>query len=182
VDYGKIVMALALTAMLMARQPPNEVNQASTEAILPHEPSSSVIAMDSQTTQATTANQATTPAGQALARGLTAGMAYGDFRKLVLSSGWTPVVDPQCKANVVGENHEALCKEHSDLTGCQVCDQLPELSAYSGDGYCLVRFHHTGDGEILKATCNGMISDWNVPGDNSRLQVSKWNFSKASAH
>jgi hypothetical protein len=110
---------------------------------------------------------------------LKAGMAYADFRNAVLANGWKPVVDPQCKANVVGGNHASLCAANPDLASCQVCDQMPELSACSGDGHCLVRFEKPEKGEVLEATGYGMIEDWSVPGDDSRLQLSKWEVSKS---
>lgn len=120
-------------------------------------------------------------AGAALEAVLKAGMAYADFRKQVLAQGWTPVRDAQCKANVVGENHQAVCSQDPNLAICKVCDQMTELSACSGDGHCLVRFRHDASGESLEATGYGMIEDWNVSGEDSRLQLSKWSFSKDSA-
>ncbi len=119
---------------------------------------------------------------QLLKNDLREGMPYADFRQKVLAHGWTPLVDPQCKANVVGGNYEALCSEHPDLTSCQVCEQMPELSAYSGDGYGLMRFHKSGVDESLEVTSIGMISDWDVLGDDSRLQVVEWWFSEQPMH
>jgi hypothetical protein len=120
-------------------------------------------------------------AGAALEAELKAGMAYADFRKQVLAQGWTPVPDAQCKANVVGENHQAVCSQDPNLAACKVCEQMTELSACSGDGHCLVRFRHEASGESLEATGYGMIEDWDVSGEDSRLQLSKWSFSKDSA-
>lgn len=122
----------------------------------------------------------TTSSASALDGMLKPGMAYADFRKAVLGQDWTPVVDSQCKANVVGANHETLCAENPDLAACQVCDQVPELSACSGDGYCLTKFQHAGSGEALETTSYGMIEDWNVSGEDSRLQVLRWTFSGPS--
>lgn len=142
---------------------------------------------------ASTSTQPTTPesvameetkaqtASAALEAVVKTGMAYADFRKQVLAQGWTPVPDAQCKANVVGGDHETVCSQDPNLATCKVCEQMTELSACSGDGHCLVRFKHDASGESLEATGYGMIEDWNVPGDDSRLQLSKWSFSKDSA-
>lgn len=91
-------------------------------------------------------------------------MAYADLRKVVLSKGWTPVATAECKKNVEGE--------------ASICDQLPELESCSGDGYCISHFESTS-GERLDVTSYGMPEDWNVTGDDSRLNVIEWNFSKA---
>jgi hypothetical protein len=121
------------------------------------------------------------PASAALEAVLKAGMAYADFREQALAQGWAPVPDGQCKANVVGENHETVCSQDPSLATCKVCDEMTELSACSGDGHCLVRFKHGASGEHLEATGYGMVEDWSVLGEDSRLQLSKWSFSKDSA-
>lgn len=121
-------------------------------------------------------------AGKALLPGLKEGMAYADFRKLVLANGWTPVVTPECVANVVGGDYASVCKASPDQISCRICELMPELDSYSGDGYSLVRFRHAGDGEQVEATGYGMIEDWNVSGDDSRLQVMGWEFSTSQAH
>jgi hypothetical protein len=57
------------------------------------------------------------------------GQTYNEqLRQFILSSGWEPVVDPNCKQNVGG--------------GAAVCNERPEVSACSGDGYCIMRFQH----------------------------------------
>lgn len=93
-------------------------------------------------------------------------MAYADLRKLVLDGGWTPVVEPACKKNVGGE--------------AEICDQIPELDACSGDGYCIMHFESVSSGEKLDVTTYGMVEDWNVAGEDSRLNVTEWGFAKAS--
>lgn len=133
-------------------------------------------AMESQGQVDNIGQQPITDAGRALLSVLKPGMAYADFRKLVLENGWTPVVTPECQANVVGGDHESVCKTNPDQISCRVCVLMPELDSYSGDGYSLVRFRHAGDGEQIEATSYGMIEDWNVAGDESRLQVVSWEF------
>ena len=138
-------------------------------------------AMENQGRTDTAEQQPVTVAGKALLSGLKPGMAYADFRKLVLANGWTPVVTPECMANVVGGDYASVCKTNPDQISCQICGLMPELDSYSGDGYSLVRFRHAGDGEQLEVTGYGMIEDWNIPGDESRLQVMSWEFSKNPA-
>lgn len=183
-NHGKI-MVLALAVALSACQaetPASATSQARADTTQSTNTSLLENSMDSQPPQAAIEGQAATSAGQALDRALKSGMAYADFRKRVLAGGWMPVVDAECKVNVVGGNHETLCAQNPDLVSCQVCDRMPELSACSGDGHCLVRFSHTGEGEALEATGYGMIEDWNVHGEDSRLQLSQWSFSKLPAH
>ncbi|MGH8079503.1 MAG: hypothetical protein ACREP7_02935 [Lysobacter sp.] len=102
-------------------------------------------------------------------------MAYADLRKLAVDGGWQPVVDPECRTQVVGHD-EQTCKENPDLAICRACTDIPELSAYSGDGYAKTRFSHSG--EQLEVISYGMIEDWNVAGENSRLRVTEWSFKK----
>jgi len=101
-------------------------------------------------------------------------MAYADARKALLAHGWEPEKDARCRANV-GAN-ETLCKDTPDLTVCRVCDELPELSAYSDGGDAVTHFAHKGQHLTLRAS--GSISDWKVPGDDSRLSVTDWQVSK----
>lgn len=102
-------------------------------------------------------------------------MAYADLRKLALDGGWQPVVDPQCRTQVMGFD-EQTCKENPDLAVCRACTDMPELSAYSGDGYLKTRFSQGG--EQLEVTSYGMIEDWKVAGEASRLRVEEWSFKK----
>lgn len=104
------------------------------------------------------------------------GMAYGDFRKLILAKGWEPVVNPKCKANLVGEGADDLCAKNPQLTVCKICDELPELDACSGDAHCLVRFRHPGATGVLEATGYGEVEYWSETGEDAGLQVTGWEF------
>lgn len=108
-------------------------------------------------------------------------MAYADFRKQVLGLGWQPIVDSQCKANMTGADHAALCASNPDLTSCKICDELPELSSCSSDAHCLVRFRHVASGQILEATGYGEVKYWNESGDDAGLQVSGWELTGGAA-
>lgn len=166
-------LLLALLLSACSAETPADTDQAAAAAPASTQPTAAEsVAMEE--TKAQTASAA-------LQAVLKAGMAYADFRKQVLAQGWTPVPDTQCRANVVGGDHEAVCSQDPNLATCKVCDQMTELSACSGDGHCLVRFRHDASGESLEATGYGMVEDWNVSGEDSRLQLSKWSFSKDSA-
>lgn len=181
-----IIVFAALVAACQAKQPDSQAvaptvsataaSEGSTSSDSANKPAGN--AMENQTQAETVEQQPVTAAGKALLPKLREGMAYADFRKLVLANGWTPVVTPGCMANVVGGDYASVCKANPDQISCRICGLMPELDSYSGDGYSLVRFRHAGDGEQVEATGYGMIEDWNIPGDDSRLQVMDWEFSK----
>lgn len=125
--------------------------------------------MDRQ--QASTANS--NPAADLDAL-LKKGMAYGDFRKLVLDKGWKPAVNPECKANLVGDGADDLCAKSPQLTSCRICDELPELDSCSSDAHCLMRFHHPGAAGTLEVTGYGEVEYWNEAGEDAGLQVIDW--------
>jgi hypothetical protein len=104
------------------------------------------------------------------------GMAYADLRALATKEGWMPVIDAQCKPNVMGSNYQQLCSSDSDSALCTVCDAAPELSGCSGDGYCGMYF--SKDGLTLHVVTYGMIEDLKVSGKTSRLNVDDWDVSQ----
>lgn len=184
-----VVVFVALIAACQAKQSDSQAIAPTVSAMTPSESSTSSDsankpagnAMENQTQAETVEQQPVTAAGNALLPKLKEGMAYADFRKLMLANGWTPAVTPECMANVVGGDYASVCKANPDQISCRICELMPELDSYSGDGYSLVRFRHAGDGEQVEATGYGMIEDWDVSGDDSRLQVMGWEFSKSSA-
>ena len=99
-----------------------------------------------------------------------------DFRAVVLTKGWAPVVNPQCKANLVGEGAESVCAESPQLTSCKICDELPELDSCSSDAHCLMRFRHPGSEKVLEAVGYGEVEYWKETGNDAGLQVSSWEF------
>jgi len=115
-------------------------------------------------TLATTAHSASAALPQArafsssLSWALNKDMAYTDAHKTLLAQGWTPEKDLRCKAHV-GAN-EALCKATPDLKVCRICDEIPELSAYSDEGDAAVHFTHAR--QRLTINASGSISDWKV--------------------
>ena len=113
---------------------------------------------------------------QDLEAGIRKAMAYGDFRAVVLTKGWAPVVNSQCKANLVGEGAESVCAESPQLTSCKICDELPELDSCSSDAHCLMRFRHPGSEKVLEAVGYGEVEYWKETGNDAGLQVSSWEF------
>jgi hypothetical protein len=105
---------------------------------------------------------------------LQAGMPYAQFRRELLSRGWEPLDDPNCRANVVGPVAAGLCARSPDL--CRVCEDLPELSLYMPDGVALVWFRHRDDGHELQASAVGEIADRHRLDDRSRFRLVDWEF------
>jgi hypothetical protein len=182
-----VIVFVTLVAACQAKQSDTQVVAPTISATTPSESSASSNsankpagnAMENQAETGAVEQRPITAAGKALLPGLKEGMAYADFRKLVLANGWTPVVTPECVANVVGGDYASVCKANPEQISCRICELMPELDSYSGDGYSLVRFRHAADGEQVEATGYGMIEDWDVSGDDSRLQVMGWEFSKS---
>lgn len=104
------------------------------------------------------------------------GMAYNEFRGIVIDHGWQPQPDAQCMANVVGGNYKKLCSEHPELGSCKACAEVRELSSCSGDGHCLMQFSHEGFDKTLQVGTYGEIGDWNAPADKSTLSVTGWEY------
>ena len=106
------------------------------------------------------------PRAEFLEGKLTKGMAYADLRKTALMNGWVPLTSPDCKDNVGGP---AL-----------VCNEIPEVNACSGDGYCLMFFNHQNSETRLSVTTYGPYDDWQTPGKASRLRVKNWGMGDAA--
>lgn len=103
------------------------------------------------------------------------GMGYADFRAALMGDGWKPMADAKCKANVVGADYKAQCAKNSD--SCKACDDLPELSACSGDAVCLMRFRDERTDRQLNVSTYGDITDRKVQGNGSQLDVTGWEVS-----
>lgn len=108
------------------------------------------------------------------------GMAYADFRNAILAHGWLPMVDLRCKANVVGADYESLCAKGSD--SCKACDDLPELSACSGDAVCMMHFRDARTNRQLEVDTYGDIRDRAAHGTDSQLNVTGWTVSPSASH
>ncbi|MEO8778323.1 MAG: hypothetical protein ABI389_06585 [Rhodanobacter sp.] len=120
------------------------------------------------------ANTSQTPATASMS-GLRKGMAYADLRTAVLADGWQPAVDLKCKANMAGAAYKELCANGSD--SCKACDDLPELSACSGDAACVMNFRSARDKRHLQVSTYGDIGDRTVHGSESQLDVTGWKVS-----
>lgn len=110
-----------------------------------------------------------------LERSFVEGMAYADMRKMLIRTGWKPVPDAQCEANVVGDGHAEYCGSNPASDSCMVCKNMPEVGSCSGDGYCGMYFRTSN--ESLHVVAHGDMRDWNVGGDESGFVVASWDFS-----
>ncbi|GAB1594794.1 hypothetical protein PAGU2638_04730 [Lysobacter sp. PAGU 2638] len=95
-----------------------------------------------------------------------------------MEQGWQPKPDADCLANVVGANFKEICD--ADASRCRVCTEMPELSAYSGDGQLLTRFENSADHRVLEVGGSGDIESWNQPGREGDLQVASWTVTNPS--
>lgn len=168
--HRRLLMAAGLCIALAACEAPTPIDTRAAAAPAAQTPAKGA-RMD------TTAAQPIAPAPASstndLGGLLKAGKPYADVRASLIAQGWQPVRDAQCRANVVGGEHETLCAENPGLAGCKACDELPELSSSSGDGYSLMRLSHA-DGRGLKLTAYGMLADGLVSGADSRLELWTW--------
>ncbi|WDM66247.1 MULTISPECIES: hypothetical protein [Xanthomonas] len=101
------------------------------------------------------------------------GMVYGQIRRIVVSGGWRPKQNPDCKKDLVGRNFEEICSSNPSL--CKKCDSLPELSQCSADGHCLSEFVSSDGKQLLKVATYGEIGDAKVEERDRGLPVSWWN-------
>ena len=96
------------------------------------------------------------------------GMAYATLRSRLLSRGWVPLPEAQCRANVAGDNHATLCA--ADPQQCEPCEALPELSACSGTGQCTMQFQGAG-GQSLRVSTYGDVHRSTATGEREDLVV-----------
>lgn len=93
-------------------------------------------------------------------------MAYADARKAMLAQGWAPQKEADCKTNMGADD-------------ASMCDDMPELSIYSDQGVLITHFRHGQ--QLLTVSSYGVLSDWKVSGDGSRLRVTDWQISNVKA-
>lgn len=147
-------------------------------------PSSANSADAAQSTARATSTAVAAPAGSAASAktassasldNVRKGMAYADFRTALVGDGWKPIADAKCKENVVGGDYKTLCTNGID--SCKACEELPELSACSGDAVCLMRFRDARTHRQLDVSTYGDIADRKVRGAGSQLAVTGWTVS-----
>lgn len=96
------------------------------------------------------------------------GMSYATLRRQVLARGWVPRIDRKCRANVVGDNFQAVCA--ADSMRCRPCVALPELSSCSGTGHCTMQFQRAG-GQMLRINIFGDVQRIGPRGEPEDLVV-----------
>ena len=149
-------MALISSALLCACSPSNPSSNAQKPSLSGASPPSSI----SITVPATSTT--TRPLGSLLKKD----MAYADARKALLAQGWAPEKDAECKANM-------------GTDAAATCDDMPELSIYSDQGVLMTHFRH-GRQQLIVSSY-GMLSDWRVSGEESRLRITDWQISNKNA-
>lgn len=97
------------------------------------------------------------------------GAAYAPTRKALLAQGWRPLPDPECQSNVYGGGTPPEDN---------ICKQLPEIEACSGDGYCNMYFQDAAGRRKLMITTYGEYGRWNRPGEEDALAVTSWSYEK----
>jgi hypothetical protein len=107
-------------------------------------------------------------------------MPYQQLRSIVLSSGWKPVVDLECKTQVIGSDFEERCESGGNAL-CHVCEELPELSSCGAGGLCMLVFE-AGTGEKLNVTGIGDIATWNKAPPTLEFYVQAWYFDGGQTH
>lgn len=93
-----------------------------------------------------------------------AGMDYAAFRRTLLAAGWQAKADPDCVQGVYGGDGTRRPNQSN------ICRELPELEACSGDGYCSANFVHTRTRRRVRVTSYGDYDLWQRKG----LSVLGW--------
>lgn len=149
------------------RQQPNRDSDASAASM--------AVASSQAKTGSAPASSSTAITDAPLTASITKNMIYSNARGHLLADGWSPIVDAQCKENVVGGNYQKVCAAHPDR--CNVCDEMPELSSCGSGGVCLMRFHNAANGKKLDLSTFGDIGEWNVKDSQAPLMVTGWEVS-----
>lgn len=107
-------------------------------------------------------------------------MAYADARAAILRLGWQPVANHNCMEEIVGGNWKDMCETGDPLPDCDACKRMTELQLYGGAaGEAQSRFRHPDSDQFLTVTSFGMLSDWEVAGEDSRMRYASWRFEPA---
>lgn len=106
-------------------------------------------------------------------------IGIADARQALLDAGWEPVSDADCRRNVLGDDWQAVCA--AEPQRCLPCEQPIGLAAAGADGHVLFRFRHPASGERIEVTGYGLLEDWDVRGEQSRLEYVGWRAMEPSA-
>lgn len=87
-----------------------------------------------------------------------AGMDYAAFRRTLLAAGWQAKADPDCIQNVYGGDGTRKPGQSN------ICRELPEIEACSGDGYCVANFTHARTRRSIRVTSYGDYGQWRRKG------------------
>jgi hypothetical protein len=109
--------------------------------------------------QSETARLLSTDPQVALEKVLKVDMPYVTLRQAALKSGWQPIINPQCQANVGNS---------------ELCNRLPELDSCGKQTACRMYFEHKSSGKKLQVITRGSYNY--VLSRQSKLHVFSWQF------
>ena len=98
-------------------------------------------------------------------------LPYKEVRFKLLSTGWKPKKNSECRSNSFGAYFDKECKSDPSIANCDLCDELQELQECSGDGYCNMLFIDGKSGRELHISTYGDISGWNKATVENDLHV-----------
>lgn len=105
-----------------------------------------------------TADSFTSPTPEGLSAGaVRSGMDYSAFRRALLDAGWQAPANPDCVTGVYGGDGTRAAGEPN------ICRELPEIEACSGDGYCVMNFADLRAGRRIRVTTYGEYGAWRQP-------------------
>jgi hypothetical protein len=102
--------------------------------------------------------------------------SFVEFRKKLITDGWTPVANPNCHDAVLGDDYSDFCNEFPGKISCRACDIAPEIFRYTSDGYMSV--HYIKDGVPLNVMAYGDLTALDHPDkpDIYQLIVTGWRY------
>lgn len=106
------------------------------------------------------------------------GASYATVREHLLNTGWTPLPSRTCEQDVIGDGHEAVCKQGLSKL-CSVCSDLPETTSCTSNGLCLMRFAGMSD-EVLSLSTYGDITTWNAGESEVDVFIRGWELDERS--
>lgn len=101
----------------------------------------------------------TSPVPAGLKQGaVRSGMDYAAFRRTLLAAGWQAKADPGCVQGVYGGDGTRKPGQSN------ICRELPEIEACSGDGYCVASYVHPRTRRRIRVTSYGDYGQWQRKG------------------
>ncbi|KRA81218.1 hypothetical protein [Altererythrobacter sp. Root672] len=93
------------------------------------------------------------------------GMDYGALRGVLLVAGWEAASDTDCVKGVYGGTGARTPGQEN------ICRDLPEIEACSGDGHCVMYFSNPRTDHRVRITTYGDLRAWE---QKNQLSVLGW--------